>query len=190
MKVVLMASGAGSNAINLYNYSKNLKNVSVVGIIVDRKTSPLLNLKLDIPVFLISKYKNETNEDFDLKVANKIKDLRASWVLLCGYMRILTPAFLNEFHDSNLNKFRIINIHPSLLPNFKGGNAFLDAFNANVSESGITIHFVNEELDSGEILFQQSFKRDLEDTFESFVKKGKNIEWAIYPKVLDWLENL
>jgi len=186
--VILMASGTGTNAINLINYAKKLSNVKIVGIIVDKKDSKLITDNLSVPVYLIKKYKNETAEDYDTKIIEKINELNGEWVLLCGFMRILTPKFIRTFHDNKLNKSKIINIHPSLLPKYKGAHGFKDSYDSGDSVCGVTLHFVNEELDAGEIFMQSTFERFVDDSFENFIKKGKEIEWSLYPKFLDWLE--
>lgn len=186
--VILMASGTGTNAINLINYAKKLNNVKVVGIVVDKKDSKLLTENLSVPVYLIKKYKNETAEDYDTKIIEKINELNGEWVLLCGFMRILTPKFIRTFHDNKLNKSKIINIHPSLLPKYKGAHGFKDSYDSGDSICGVTLHFVNEELDAGEIFLQSTFERSVDDSYENFIKKGKEIEWSLYPKFLDWLE--
>ena len=186
--VILMASGTGTNAINLINYAKKLSNVKIVGIIVDKKDSKLITDNLSVPVYLIKKYKNETAEDYDTKIIEKINELNGEWVLLCGFMRILTTKFIRTFHDNKLNKSKIINIHPSLLPKYKGAHGFKDSYDSGDSVCGVTLHFVNEELDAGEIFMQSTFERFVDDSFENFIKKGKEIEWSLYPKFLDWLE--
>jgi len=141
-----------------------------------------------VPVYLIKKYKNETAEDYDTKIIEKINELNGEWVLLCGFMRILTTKFIRTFHDNKLNKSKIINIHPSLLPKYKGAHGFKDSYDSGDSVCGVTLHFVNEELDAGEIFMQSTFERFVDDSFENFIKKGKEIEWSLYPKFLDWLE--
>lgn len=183
-----MASGTGTNAINLINYAKHLKNVKIVAIIVDKKDSQLLTQKLSVPIYLIKKYKNETAAEYDQKLIDKINELKCEWVLLCGFMRILSPQFINAFYDHALNKSKIINIHPSLLPKYKGAHGYNESFVSGDEICGITLHFVNEELDAGEIFMQATFERSTDDSFESFVKKGKEIEWSLYPRFLDWLE--
>lgn len=189
-KVVLMASGTGSNAINLLKHAKNLSHVEIVGIIVDKKNSKLLSEKLSVPVFYIKKNKDESNEAYDLRLINKIQELKADWVLLCGFMRILSPLFIQAFFDEKLKKSKIINIHPSLLPKYKGAHGYLDSYQSNDAICGVTLHFVNEELDAGEIFLQMAFKRNLSDSYDAFVAKGKEVEWKLYPQFLEWLDQL
>ena len=107
-------------------------------------------------------------------------------VRLCcpaGYMRVLSPVFLKHYRD-DAGYFRIINIHPSMLPAFPGKDAYGDAFAAQVKESGITIHLIDEEVDHGPILAQRSFPRLEGDTLETFKHRGLAIEHKLYPEVL------
>lgn len=190
MNVVLMASGAGTNAINLIHYSKKLQNVKIVGIIVDKKSSGLLKSELGVPVYLIDKKKSMGQLEHEELIILKIKELQGHFVLLCGYMRVLSLGFLKYFYDHGLGQNRVLNIHPSLLPKYKGAHAYQEAYSSGDPFSGVTIHFVDEGMDTGKIFEQMTFARDLNDSFEDFVLKGKNLEWQIYPKVLDWLEQL
>lgn len=190
MNIVLMASGNGSNVVNLVNYSKHLMNVTIVGIIVDRKSSALLNIKFNIPVYFIEKKKSMNSIEHESLILEKVKELNASFILLCGYMRILSPYFLNHFYDDELKQNRVFNIHPSLLPKYVGAHAYHDAYISGDSESGVTVHFVDEGMDTGTIFKQIAFPRLETDSFDDFVNKGKAIEWEIYPYVLDWLEQL
>jgi len=105
------------------------------------------------------------------------------YIILAGYMRVLSPAFLKQYRDTN-NFFRVINIHPSLLPEFPGKNAYEDAFTAGVTESGITVHLVDEEVDHGPILAQRKFARQAGDTLERFKQRGLAIEHELFPQVL------
>jgi phosphoribosylglycinamide formyltransferase-1 len=105
------------------------------------------------------------------------------FVVLAGYMRVLSPVFLKRYRD-DAGYFRIINIHPSMLPAFPGKDAYGDAYAAQVKESGITIHLVDEEVDHGPILAQRSFPRLEGDTLETFKHRGLAIEHKLYPEVL------
>jgi phosphoribosylglycinamide formyltransferase-1 len=84
---------------------------------------------------------------------------------------------------------RVVNIHPSLLPSFPGKNGYGDAFDYGVKVSGVTVHFVDDGIDTGPILLQESFVRDSNDTLESFKTKGLELEHLIYPKALDMIMN-
>lgn len=85
-------------------------------------------------------------------------------------MRLVTKYFINHFRD------KIINVHPSLLPDFKGANGYKDAFEAGVSKSGCTLHYVDEGLDTGEIILQKEVPRLPEDNFDTFKSRVHDIE--------------
>jgi phosphoribosylglycinamide formyltransferase-1 len=184
IKIALMASGTGTNVIKLIEHAQNKKNIKIIGIIVDQPTSKLLNEKISVPVILIEKNVGDKKSIHEEKILIQLKEWNIDWILLAGFMRLLSKKFLN------LYKNKVVNIHPSLLPLYPGAHAYEKAFADNVIESGVTIHFVDEGMDTGKIWQQEAFKRFSQDTFEDFVKRGKEIEWSLYPKFLDWLEQI
>lgn len=105
------------------------------------------------------------------------------YVVLAGYMKILSPFFLSHFKTDE-GYYRVINIHPSLLPAFPGASAYDMAFQSGVPESGITVHLVDEQVDHGPVLAQRSFPRYDDDTSETFQARGLAIEHELYPAVL------
>ncbi|MDQ6961526.1 MAG: phosphoribosylglycinamide formyltransferase [Mariprofundaceae bacterium] len=117
-------------------------------------------------------------QTFDAACAQKIQSLHCEWVILAGYMRILSREFVQIFPE------KIINIHPSLLPAFSGAHAVRDALNYGVKITGCTVHLVEEELDSGPILAQTIvpvFDDDDEESLHQRIHQGEHI---LYPQVL------
>ena len=112
------------------------------------------------------------------KLIKKIKPLNPNLIVLAGFMQILTISFIKEF------KSKIINIHPSLLPSFKGLNTHARAKEAGVLIHGCTIHFVNEEIDSGKIIAQGATSISKKFSESEIEKKILNIEHILYPKVI------
>lgn len=129
-----------------------------------------------------------SRSEHETKVRELLRAHSFDYIILAGYMRILSPQFLNHFKDPR-GFFRVINIHPSLLPAFPGKSAYEDAFNYGVKVSGITIHLVDEQVDHGAILAQQSFRRLDDDTLETFKARGLAVEHALYPAVLREISN-
>jgi len=127
--------------------------------------------------------KGKTREEHEAEVLKALSMYEIDFVVLAGYMRVLTPTFLRAFWSSE-GYFRVINIHPSLLPEFPGANAYEDAFNAGATKGGVTVHLVDEEVDHGPILAQEEFERLPDDTLESFKARGLAIEHKLYPRVL------
>lgn len=181
MNIALMVSGTGTNALKLIEHAKLLKNISVVGIIVDQPSSKLLNEKLVVPIILIEKNLGEKKSDHEKKILEQLKKWNTDWIMLAGFMRLLSKKFLSQYHN------RVVNIHPSLLPLYPGAHAYERAFQDQVSESGVTVHFVDEGMDTGAIWRQESFKRFPQDSLQDFIARGKNLEWKLYPSFLDWL---
>ena len=99
-------------------------------------------------------------------------------VILAGFMRIIKSSFLDAYSN------KVINIHPSLLPDFPGLNAGKQAFDAGVSETGCTVHFVNEDIDSGEIIQQEVVQIEANDDLDSLMKKIHAAEHVAYPQAI------
>ena len=100
-------------------------------------------------------------------------------IVLAGYMRIIGPTLLNAYES------RIINIHPSLLPDFPGLHGIRDAFAAKVKETGITIHYIDKGIDTGPIIHQETIEITKEDTLDSLEAKIHQIEHQTYPKIIE-----
>lgn len=111
-------------------------------------------------------------------IAKAVDETASDWIVLAGFMRILSPEFVRRF------KGRIINIHPALLPAFPGAHGILDAWNAGVPETGVTVHIVDEEVDHGPILAQERVRRTPEDTLESLEAKIHAAEHQLYKRAL------
>lgn len=126
--------------------------------------------------------------EFDSKVAYEqaIVDLleaqQIDLVCLAGYMKIVGPTLLSAYEG------RIINIHPAYLPEFPGAHGIEDAWQAGVSESGVTVHWVDSGVDTGKIIQQVRVPRLADDTIESFEERIHAAEYQLYPQVLESLE--
>jgi formyltetrahydrofolate-dependent phosphoribosylglycinamide formyltransferase len=127
--------------------------------------------------------KGKTREQHETEVLAELAKHQVDYIVLAGYMRVLTPLFLNAFKHPD-GYFRVINIHPSLLPDFPGASGYEDAFAAGVPESGITVHLVDEHVDHGPILAQARFQREPGDTIETFKARGLALEHQLFPRVL------
>ena len=100
---------------------------------------------------------------------------------MAGYMRMVTPVMLNAFPD------RVLNLHPALLPSFKGAHAIQDAFEAGVKVTGVTVHFANEEYDKGPIVAQCAVPVREGDTLDALEERIHGVEHELYPEVLRWI---
>lgn len=127
-------------------------------------------------VFSPDNYTNRQSVDRDIVIA--LKEHKIDFLVLAGYMRLLTPYFIKEYPN------KIINVHPSLLPSFKGAHGMKDAFTYGVKQTGVTVHFVNEKMDNGPIILQDTVKINEEDTLETLEAKIHRVEHRIYPQAV------
>ena len=182
IKAVIMASGEGTNAENIVSSFKNQEDqVKILGVIADRPKAGVLEraTRWGLPKAMIEKTakKRSTHEE---KILSQIREWGADWIFLAGYMRVLTPHFISKFYDPKKGHARILNVHPSLLPSFKGLKAYERAYEANVAISGVSVHFVDEGVDTGQLLVQKKFRRFEKDSFDQFRERGLRLEHQAY----------
>ena len=171
MRLGVMCSGNGTNFENIVN---NCSDHEVVLMVHNKKNCGAVERseRLGIPHVRLKSKQDE--ERIDL-----FKAWRVDYIILAGYMRILSPKFINAFPN------RIINIHPSLLPKFKGLNAIEQALESGDKTTGCTVHYVTEELDGGTIIKQQEVPILPDDTLESLTKAIQRIEYGLLPSVIN-----
>ena len=131
-----------------------------------------------IPTLIMNREKYADREAADQEIVDALKDAGAEYVVMAGYMRMVTPVMLNAFPD------RVINLHPALLPSFKGAHAIEDAFNAGVKVTGVTVHLANEEYDKGPIIAQRVVVVREDDTVDTLEARIHEVEHILYPEVL------
>jgi phosphoribosylglycinamide formyltransferase-1 len=181
-KIAVFASGTGSNALKIIEYFKHKKNVSVELVVSNNKNAGVLDKAKahNVPILVINRqifYKSEAILD-----ALKEMDL----VVLAGFMW-LVPGYMVAAFPNN-----IINIHPALLPKFGGKgmygmNVHQAVHAAQEKETGITIHYVNEHYDEGNIIFQAACGLTPEDTPEDIALKIRGLEHGNYPRIIEEL---
>lgn len=185
IRLAILVSGRGSNmSAILKAIEEGRLNAAVSLVFSNNPQAPALETARahGVPVESVASAGRKRAEHEALTLATLSRH-QIDYVVLAGYMRVLTGDFLRHF-ACDQGYYRIINIHPSLLPAFPGANAYEDAFNYGVRLSGITVHLVDEKVDHGPILSQQSFPRLESDTFETFRQRGLSVEHELYPKVL------
>ncbi|HVH95434.1 MAG TPA: phosphoribosylglycinamide formyltransferase, partial [Bacillus sp. (in: firmicutes)] len=131
-----------------------------------------------IPTFVFSAKDYEDKAGYEQDILLKLKEHDVEFIVLAGYMRLIGQTLLTAFQG------KIVNIHPSLLPSFQGKDAIGQAFAANASTTGVTVHFVDEGMDTGPIIDQQAVTIDDGETKESLELKIHEIEHKLYPAVL------
>ncbi|MFT6542956.1 MAG: phosphoribosylglycinamide formyltransferase-1 [Bacteriovoracaceae bacterium] len=195
-KVAIMASGSGSNAENLLSYAAESGLFTVERVITDQPGAGVISRceKFEVDCFVVPFIKEDESEPFskvkarqELKVMAILNERKVEWVFLAGYMRILSSKFIKQFSLIDKEKSKIVNIHPALLPQFPGIDAYEQAWKAGVLESGVTVHHVDEGIDTGSIIAQERFIRSETDDFTSFKKRGMNLEYKLYKKAVEKL---
>jgi phosphoribosylglycinamide formyltransferase-1 len=181
-RIAVFCSGNGSNLQALIQaQKKGLFKGSIELVICDQPAAYAIVRanKANIPVALLEGSEFKTRNAYDKAILNILKKTKIQMVVLAGFMRILTPQLVNAY------KGKMINIHPSLLPAFKGAHGIRDAFRAGVQVTGVTVHFVIPELDSGSIILQEAVKVSAKDSEISLAKKIHKVEHQLYPKALN-----
>ena len=179
-----MASGRGSNfqAIIDAELRKETPDVEIVQLIVNNPEAYAVERakKNNIPYEIIDSTKM-TREEFDREAIKIFENKEIQFIVLAGFMRILSPFFINKY------KNKILNIHPSLLPAFPGAHAHRDTLKYGAKVSGCTAHIVDEGIDSGPIILQSTVKIDADETEDSLSAKILVHEHKILPKALQLL---
>jgi len=180
-RIAIFASGTGSNAVNLIQFFQGDNQVEVAFVMSNKAEAKVLTSAKALGVDALY-YSNDEVADGNFLV-NLCKEHRIDWVVLAGYLRLIPAALIQKFDR------KMINLHPSLLPNYGGkgmhGSNVHEAVIANQEEkSGITIHFVNEEFDKGEIIAQFHCILTSEDTVESLEGKIRYLEQTYLPSVV------
>tara|TARA_Y100000389_G_C17363944_1_gene465224 strand:- start:375 stop:956 length:582 start_codon:yes stop_codon:yes gene_type:complete len=178
IKTAVFISGTGSNLKSLIKFSKLKKSpISIKMIVSNNLESKGLNFA---KIFKIKKrvfnYRNKKLAE--KKILFELKKNNIDLICLAGFMRILSKAFIKNF------KGKILNIHPSLLPKFKGLNTHERAIKNKEKYSGCTVHFVNSKLDSGKIILQKKVKINKKETPKTLAKKILTEEHVLYPKAI------
>ena len=172
-------SGRGSNLKSILKYSKKKLSKINIKLVVSNKRNAqgVIFAKKNKINFIIINYKNINKAE--RKILYHLKKYKIKYIFLAGFMKILSKKFINKF------KNKILNIHPSLLPKYKGLNTHERAIKNKEKFSGCTIHFVNEKLDSGKIILQKKVKILKLDTPESLEKRIIKIENKLYPVAIN-----
>ena len=184
-KIAVFISGRGSNLQNLIKYSKNHNSKFKISLIVSNKSKALgLNFakKFNIKKKIIN-FNNSKLMEKNLILS--LKKEKINIICLAGFMKVLSKNFIKKFNG------KILNIHPSLLPKYKGLNTHERAIKNKDRFAGASIHKVTEKLDSGKVILQKKVKILKSDNVRSLEKKVLKIEHEIYPKAIDkFLTNL
>ena len=183
IKTAVFISGKGSNLKNLIKFSKNKKSPISINLIFTN-SSKAKGLKYADQFKIEKKIFNFNNIKIaEKKILIQLSKEKIDFICLAGFMRILSKNFIKKFNK------KIINIHPSLLPKYKGLNTHEKAIKNKDKFAGCTVHYVNEKLDSGKIILQKKVKIYKKDTPTSLAKKVLKQEHKLYPAAIKKIFN-
>ncbi|WP_286267117.1 phosphoribosylglycinamide formyltransferase [Thalassotalea atypica] len=182
-RIVVLISGSGTNLQAIIDACKSADFPGeVVGVISNKVDAyGLTRAQNDnIPAIALSHKEYDSREAYDIALMDQISILKPDLIVLAGFMRILTPAFVQSFSG------KLLNIHPSLLPKYQGLNTHQRAIDAGDSEHGVSVHFVTEELDGGPVILQAKVPVFDEDDADDLAQRVHEQEHRIYPLVVKW----
>ena len=181
LRVGVLASGSGTDLQSIIDASeKNMIDAEVVVVISDNKEAFALKRaeKHGIPGFFVNP-NDKTRESLDKEIDKILEEYNVGLVVGAGYMRILTPGFVKKWYG------KLINIHPALLPSFKGTNGQGDALKYGVKITGCTTHFMDEHMDHGPIILQAAVKVMPGDDRDTLAHRILDVEHQILPRTVD-----
>ena len=181
MNIAVFASGNGSNFQAIAEAVKQGRIKANLSILVcDNPDAFVLQRakKYDVRVFLAERKKFKSKDEFEAGILTVLRKEKIGLIVLAGYMRLLGAGFVEAYSG------RIINIHPSLLPSFKGAEGIKDAFLYGVKVTGVTVHFVDEYMDNGPVILQAAIEVEDTDTQETLAEKIHKREHNIYPEAI------
>lgn len=181
MNIAIFCSGNGTNLQAIIDsVKKGHIKARIAFVLSDEEKAFALERakKAGIKTIILSKKDYKTREDFDKDALKHLKSNDVGLVVLAGYMRLLSRSFIKEY------KNRIINVHPSLLPSFKGTHGIKDALDYGAKVTGVTVHFVDEHLDNGPIILQKAVDISEGDTEDTLLERVHKEEHKIYPEAI------
>lgn len=182
--IAIFASGEGTNFTALTEtFKKEHLPLNVKLLVCDHSNVHVLNRahKESVPTFIIN-FKDYPNKAAaEAVIAKKLEEEQIDFIILAGYMRIIGPTLLAKYEG------KIINIHPALLPKFPGRHGIEDAFEAGVDTTGVTVHWVDSEIDSGKIIAQRKVPVHKDDQLSDLEQRIHATEHVLYPSVVKQL---
>ena len=168
--IAVFASGRGTNFSAIARaVNKGLIKANLALLVCDKPGAPVIAKAKRAHVKVVF---------FDASIISCLEENKIDLIVMAGFMRLLSPEFVAKY------KGRIINIHPALLPSFKGAHGINEAFDYGVKLSGVTVHFVDEKMDHGPVILQQQVRIEEDDTLGSFEARIHKVEHKLYPQAI------
>lgn len=182
MRFAVFASGNGSNFEAIVKASQQgLISGELACLFCDKKQAYVIERakKYDIPYFVIEKLPEQTKEEYETAILTMLINEKIDLIVLAGYMKIIGPTLLDHY------KKRIINLHPSLLPKYPGNKSIKEAYEGSDEKTGVTIHLVDEGVDTGPIIYQKGIPINRQMTLEEFEEEMHQLEHRVLPTILN-----
>jgi len=179
--IAVFASGRGTNFSAIFQEIKKKRLKACLRLLVcDNPKAKVLQRaqKVGVRIALINPKDFLSRKDFESRIIQELENDKIDLIVLAGFMRLLSAEFVRRYRG------RILNIHPSLLPSFKGTQGIKDAYDYGVKVTGVTVHLVDEKLDHGPIILQEAVRIEEEDTLASLERKIHRVEHRIYPEAI------
>ncbi len=180
-RIAVFASGRGSNFSAISRAVKKGKIKAELALLVcDQPQAGVLAKakRAKVNSALVKREDYASRDDFEKEIIRKLEENKIDLIVMAGFMRVIGKELIDQYRD------RIINIHPALLPAFKGAHAINDAFDCGVKVTGVTVHFVDELTDHGPVILQSAVKIEESDTRESLAAKIHKAEHKLYPQAI------
>lgn len=184
LKIAVLVSGSGTNLQALIDEAAAGRlDAEIVKVVSSRPDAYGIQRAeaAGISTLVMNKTLYADPQAADAMIVEAVQQAGAEYIVMAGYMRMVTPVMLDAFPN------RVVNLHPALLPSFKGAHAIADAFAAGVKVTGVTVHFANEDYDKGPIVAQRAVIVDEADTQDSLEAKIHAVEHELYPQVVQLL---
>lgn len=175
----VLASGSGTNFQKIVERLRDTGHETAL-LICDRKDAVVFQRakNLGVPSLHIPYRTGAPRQEAEAEITARLENARVDLVALAGFMRILTPFFVRRWRE------RLVNIHPALLPRHPGAHGIADSFASTDSELGVSVHWVDEGVDTGEIIGQRSFLRTADLSLEEAERRIHELEYQLYPEIV------
>lgn len=180
LKIGVLLSGSGTNLQAIIDAAAEGLPVDIALVVSSRPDAYGIERAraAGIPTLVMNREKYADVLAADAQIVEALRKAGAEYVVMAGYMRKVTSVMLDAFPN------RVLNLHPALLPSFKGAHAIADAFNAGVKVTGVTVHFANADYDKGPIVAQRAIAVAENDTLDTLEAKIHDVEHVLYPEVI------
>lgn len=185
VSLAVFASGSGTNFENIVNaiQTNKITDATCQLLVVDKEHAFAIERakKLQIPCLYVNPKAYANKAEYESFILSKLKEYQVDLIVLAGYMRFIGNVLLQAY------PYRIMNLHPAYLPQFPGAHSIQDAFEAKVSYTGVTVHYVDEGVDTGEIICQEKLMIDPNWTLEKLEEHVHALEYELFPKAIQMI---